>query len=53
VTTNGKKVEVPIKKVLGGVSADKAGASTLANPDALRWFENRPELRLPAVKAKL
>jgi acetoacetyl-CoA synthetase len=39
MTLTGKKVEVPIKRLLQGVPADKAvNRATLANPEALDWF---------------
>jgi acetoacetyl-CoA synthetase len=35
-TLNGKKCEVPVKKILAGIAPDKAvSKSTLQNPDAL------------------
>jgi acetoacetyl-CoA synthetase len=39
MTITGKKVEVPIKRLLQGVPEDKAvNRATLANPEALDWF---------------
>jgi acetoacetyl-CoA synthetase len=39
-TLSGKKLEVPVKRILGGRSADDvASRSSLANPDSLDWFE--------------
>ena len=39
MTITGKKLEVPIKRLLQGVPADKAvNRATLANPEALDWF---------------
>jgi acetoacetyl-CoA synthetase len=36
-TLNGKKLEVPVKRILAGVPPDKAvSEGALANPDALR-----------------
>ena len=38
-TLNGKKLEVPIKKLLLGMSADKVvNRDSMANPDSLAWF---------------
>jgi acetoacetyl-CoA synthetase len=38
-TLNGKKLEVPIKKILQGTAADKAASrDTLKNPNALDPF---------------
>ena len=38
-TLNGKKLEVPVKKILTGVPIDKAvSRDALANPEALRFF---------------
>ena len=38
-TLNGKKCEVPVKKILAGVAADKAvSRGALLNPDALTPF---------------
>src|SRR5439155_6729597 len=38
-TLNGKKCEVPVKKILSGVAAEKAvSRDALANPDSLRPF---------------
>lgn len=39
-TLNGKKVEVPVKRILTGApAAEVVNAGSLANPDALRFFE--------------
>ena len=39
-TLSGKKLEVPVKRILGGAAADKvASRSSLADPDSLTWFE--------------
>ncbi len=44
-TLNGKKLEVPIKKILQGTAADKAASrDTLANPAALDAFVEIAEL---------
>ena len=38
-TLSGKKLEVPIKKILLGQAPDKvANRDTMANPDSLDWF---------------
>ena len=38
-TIRGKKVEIPIKKLLSGISLDKAlSKESLRNPKALEWF---------------
>ena len=40
-TLSGKKLEVPVKRILGGAAADAvASRSSLADPDALTWFED-------------
>jgi acetoacetyl-CoA synthetase len=40
-TLSGKKLEVPVKRILGGVPAEKAASSgSLANPESLEWFAN-------------
>jgi acetoacetyl-CoA synthetase len=39
-TLSGKKLEVPVKRILGGVSADVAASrGSLADPTSLAWFE--------------
>ena len=39
-TLSGKKLEVPVKRILGGAAADDvASRSSLADPTALDWFE--------------
>jgi acetoacetyl-CoA synthetase len=39
-TLSGKKLEVPVKRILGGAAADAvASRSSLADPTALDWFE--------------
>jgi acetoacetyl-CoA synthetase len=39
MTITGKKMEVPIKRLLQGVPEDRAvNRATLANPEALDWF---------------
>ena len=40
-TLNGKKLEVPVKKILAGKPADQAASKdSLSNPDSLDYFEN-------------
>jgi acetoacetyl-CoA synthetase len=39
-TLSGKKLEVPVKRILGGAAADAvASRSSLADPTALDWYE--------------
>ena len=39
-TLSGKKLEVPVKRILGGAAGEQvASRSSLADPDALAWFE--------------
>jgi acetoacetyl-CoA synthetase len=39
-TLSGKKLEVPVKRILGGAAADTVASRTsLADPTALDWFE--------------
>jgi acetoacetyl-CoA synthetase len=39
-TLSGKKLEVPVKRILGGAAADSvASRSSLADPGSLEWFE--------------
>jgi len=47
-TLNGKKLEVPIKKILMGIPLDKAvNLGSLANPDTLHYFiEYRKQLNI-------
>ncbi|KZO89781.1 acetoacetyl-CoA synthetase [Calocera viscosa TUFC12733] len=58
-TANMKRCEVAVKKVVNGTPVDKVNRSAMANPEALDWFIDRPELRLDEagvrdiVKAKL
>jgi acetoacetyl-CoA synthetase len=41
MTITGKKLEIPVKRLLQGVPAERAvSRATLANPDALDWFLN-------------
>ena len=46
-TLNGKKVEVPVKKILSGWNADQAvSRDAMANPESLRFFVEMAESRL-------
>jgi acetoacetyl-CoA synthetase len=39
-TLSGKKLEVPVKRILGGAAADDvASRSSLADPASLDWYE--------------
>ena len=39
-TLSGKKLEVPVKRILTGAKADDvASRSSLTDPDSLTWFE--------------
>jgi acetoacetyl-CoA synthetase len=39
-TLSGKKLEIPVKRILGGAPADTvASRSSLADPTALDWYE--------------
>ncbi|MFP5257160.1 MAG: acetoacetate--CoA ligase [Acidimicrobiia bacterium] len=41
-TLSGKKLEVPVKRILTGTPADEAASrGSLSDPDALSWFETR------------
>ena len=41
-TLSGKKLEVPVKRILTGTPADEAASKgSLTDPDALSWFESR------------
>jgi acetoacetyl-CoA synthetase len=47
-TLSGKKLEVPVKRILTGSRADDvASRSSLADPGALAWFERRAEHHEP------
>ncbi len=44
-TLSGKKLEVPVKRILGGADADAvASRSSLADPESLTWFEEYARL---------
>ncbi|GAA5885249.1 hypothetical protein JCM6882_009538 [Rhodosporidiobolus microsporus] len=51
-TTNGKRLEVPTKKLVNGVKYESLNLSSAEDPECLRLFVNHPELVL-VVKAKL
>ncbi|GAA6029222.1 hypothetical protein JCM8097_003575 [Rhodosporidiobolus ruineniae] len=51
-TTNGKRLEVPTKKLVNGVKYESLNLSSAEDPECLRIFVNHPELVL-TVKAKL
>ncbi len=39
-TLTGKKLEVPVKRILNGAKADDVSSrSSLTDPDSLTWFE--------------
>lgn len=40
---NGKKVEVPIKKLLGGAKTSEINAQTLRNPECLEEYHKLGE----------
>jgi acetoacetyl-CoA synthetase len=41
-TLSGKKLEVPVKRILTGTPADEAASrGSLADPESLSWFEGR------------
>ncbi|GAA5911690.1 uncharacterized protein JCM6883_002448 [Sporobolomyces salmoneus] len=55
-TTNGKRLEVPTKKLVNGAKWESLNLSSAEDPNVLKVFVDHPELRLtPAdgVKAKL
>ncbi|KAI5479974.1 hypothetical protein MNV49_002264 [Pseudohyphozyma bogoriensis] len=52
VTTNGKKVETYVKKLINGLPLAKLNTSALSNPDCLHEYINNKDVQLP-VKAKL
>ncbi|KAI5475878.1 hypothetical protein MNV49_000760 [Pseudohyphozyma bogoriensis] len=52
VTTNGKKVETYVKKLVNGQPLATMNTSALANPESLKAFVNNKDILLP-VKAKL
>ena len=49
-TLTGKKLEVPVKRILQGVPAERAAAAgSLDRPEAIQWFERFAQKRLGAV----
>jgi acetoacetyl-CoA synthetase len=52
LTTNGKRLEVPVKKLINGVQYESLNLASAEDPELLRLFVNHPELDL-TVKAKL
>ena len=47
-TLSGKKLEVPVKRVLSGTPADEAASpGSLVDPEALRWFERYAQRSRP------
>ncbi|GJN88645.1 hypothetical protein Rhopal_001611-T1 [Rhodotorula paludigena] len=51
-TTNGKRLEVPTKKLVNGVKFESLNLSSAEDPECLRVFVNHPELKLEDVPAK-
>lgn len=51
-TTNGKRLEVPAKKLVNGIPFEKLNLSSAEDPECLRVFVDHPELVLES-KAKL
>lgn len=51
-TTNGKRLEVPAKKLVNGIAYDKLNLSSAEDPECLRVFVDHPDLILDS-KAKL
>ena len=48
LTLTGKKMEVPVRKLMLGVPLDKAASRDAArNPSALDWFADLARQRLP------
>ncbi|GAA5951770.1 hypothetical protein JCM3765_003113 [Sporobolomyces pararoseus] len=53
-TTNGKRLEVPTKKLINGAKWESLNLSSAEDPECLKVFVNHPELRLTEeLKAKL
>src|SRR5690625_762751 len=49
-TFNGKKLEIPIKRILMGEETDKvANVDSLANPEALQYFEQFAKKKMPKL----
>jgi acetoacetyl-CoA synthetase len=52
-TLSGKKLEVPVKRILTGTPADQAASrDSLADPDALTWFVERSRRDGPGRSAR-
>jgi hypothetical protein len=49
-TTNGKRVEVAVKKLINGYPLEKVNSSGMANPESLKFFVNHPALSLSKAK---
>jgi acetoacetyl-CoA synthetase len=50
-TLTGKKLEVPVKRILQGVRADEVSSEgAVLNPEMLAWFEEFAT-RLPRITA--
>lgn len=53
ITHAGKKIEVPIKRLLGGHLPNTVNIQSLANPESIDWFTHFAEnLRLPRRREK-
>ena len=51
-TLNGKKLEVPVKKILAGFSPEKAvNVDSMANPEAISYFVDLAREFSPASKS--
>ncbi len=51
-TLSGKKLEVPVKRILGGAKADDvASRSSLSDPTALDWYEHHAARTVAATRA--
>ncbi|SGY77296.1 BQ5605_C005g03598 [Microbotryum silenes-dioicae] len=51
-TGNGKRLEIPVKKLVNGAKYESLNLSSAEDPECLKFFINHPELELK-VKAKL
>jgi acetoacetyl-CoA synthetase len=50
-TLNGKKLEVPVKKILQGIPVEKAvNLDSMSNPSAIRYFTDMAEKEGPGKK---
>lgn len=53
-TTNGKRLEIPVKKLVNGIPIDKLNLSSAEDPECLKFFVGHPELKVEETgKAKL